>query len=202
MPNPLAPAPYLQSVLKPDFPIETQRLLVRPLVAADVDAMHAYQSQPDVCRYIPYEPRTKEQIAERLADVDKRNRSTLEEAGQALCVGVELRATGELIGDIILMWHSAEHRAGEIGYVFHPDHAGHGYATEASRVLLELAFDGLGLHRVVGRIDARNVASGAVLKRLGMRQEAMLVENEWFKGEWSSEIIFAMLETEWRAQPK
>jgi RimJ/RimL family protein N-acetyltransferase len=40
-----------------------------------------------------------------------------------------------------------------------------------------------------------------VLKRLGMRQEALLVENEWFKGEWSSEIVFAILETEWRGRP-
>ena len=185
-------------MLKPDFPIETERLLLRPLVATDLDAMHAYQSQAEVCRYIPYEPRTRGQIAERLADVENRNRSTLEKEGQALAIGVELRATGELIGDVLLMWHSAEHRAGEIGYVFHPDHAGQGYATEAGRVLLELAFDGLGLHRVVGRIDARNDASGAVLKRLGMRQEAVRVENEWLKGEWSSEIVFAMLEHEWR----
>jgi RimJ/RimL family protein N-acetyltransferase len=188
-------------VLTPDFPIGTERLLLRPLVTADVGALHAYQSRPDVCRYIPYEPRTKEQIAERIADVDGRNRSVLDQAGQALNLGVVLRTTGELVGDVMLFWHSAEHRAGEIGYVFHPDHAGNGYATEAGRALLELAFDGLGLHRVVGRIDARNDASGAVLKRLGMRQEALLVENEWFKGEWSSEIVFAILETEWRGRP-
>ena len=71
--------------------------------------------------------------------------------------------------------------------------------TEACRALLPLAFDGLGLHRIIGRIDARNLASANVLRRLGMRQEALLVENEWFKGEWTDEIDFGLLAREWRA---
>jgi hypothetical protein len=55
-------------VLKPDYPIRTERLLLRPLDAStDVDAVHAYQSREDVCRYIPYSPRSKEEVAERLA---------------------------------------------------------------------------------------------------------------------------------------
>jgi RimJ/RimL family protein N-acetyltransferase len=99
----------------------------------------------------------------------------------------------------MLAWRSAEHGCAEIGYVFHPDARGHGYATEACAALLELAFDGLGLHRVIARVDARNDASCAVLRRLGMRQEAYLVQNEWFKGEWTDEIDFAILATEWRA---
>jgi RimJ/RimL family protein N-acetyltransferase len=74
-------------VLKPDFPIETERLLLRPLEPGDVDAVHAYQSLPDVCRYIPYEPRSRETVAERLADPDK-TRATLEEPGQALDLAI------------------------------------------------------------------------------------------------------------------
>ena len=185
-------------MLKPDYPIETERLLLRPLdPATDVDALLAYQSRPDVCRYIPYEPRTREVLVDRLSD-PARNRSTLEEAGQVMSLAVVERATGTLVGDVILFWHSAEHRGGEIGYVLNPEYSGRGYATEAGRALLTLAFDGLDLHRVVGRIDARNAASAAVLRRLGMRQEAVLVENEWFKGEWTTEIDFAILADEWR----
>lgn len=185
-------------MLKPDYPIETERLLLRPLdPATDVDAVHAYQSREDVCRYIPYFPRTREQVAERLAD--PRNRSTIEEAGQVLSLAVVVRETGRLIGDAILVWTSEEHRGGEIGYVLHPDEHGRGYATETCQALLALAFDGLGLHRVIGRIDQRNTASAAVLRRLGMRQEAVLLENEWFKGEWSTEVDFAILDGEWRA---
>ena len=182
----------------PEYPIVTSRLLLRPLVPSDVDAVHAYQSRPDVCRYIPYEPRTRDEVADRLADPDK-VRATLDAEGQALDLAVVRRDTDELIGDALLFWRSAEHRAGEIGYVLNPEHTGHGFATEAAGAMLGLAFDGLGLHRVIARIDARNDASAAVLRRLGMRQEAVLVENEWFKGEWSTEIDFAILDTEWWA---
>jgi RimJ/RimL family protein N-acetyltransferase len=187
-------------VLTPDYPIRTERLLLRPLDAAtDVDAVHAYQSRADVCRYIPYSPRTRDEVAQRLAD-PQRTRSALDEAGQAIALAVVRRDTGELVGDVMLMWHSAEHRSGEIGYVLNPEHQGNGFVTEACRALLALAFDRLNLHRVIGRIDSRNEASAAVLRRLGMRQEAVLVENEWFKGEWTTEIDFAILAREWRDQ--
>lgn len=128
-------------------------------------------------------------------------RHALEAEGDALMLGVERIDTGELVGDVLLMWHSAEHGSGEIGYVFNPAFSGHGYATEAAHRLLHLAFDDLGLHRVTARVDAENHPSARVASRLGMRQEAHLLENEWFKGRWSDELDFAMLEHEWRALP-
>jgi len=83
----------------------------------------------------------------------------------------------------------------------HPDHRGHGYATEAAAAMLGLGFEGLGLHRIVGRLDARNDASARVLERLGMRREAHFVENEFVKGEWCDELVYAMLASEWQASP-
>lgn len=184
--------------LAPSYPIETERLLLRPVDPVDdVAAVHAYHSLPEVCRYVPFEPRSRAEVAERLATPEK-VRSTLAGAGETLYLVVVRRDTGELIGDVILHWQSAEHRCGEVGYVLHPDHAGRGYATEAARAMLGLAFDELGLHRVIARTDQDNVASAAVLRKLGMRQEAVLVENEWFKERWGTEVDFAMLEREWR----
>ena len=66
--------------------------------------------------------------------------------------------------------------------------------------MLRLAFDELGLHRVIGRTEARNVGSARVLEKLGMRREARLVENEWVRGEWQSEFVYAILDREWRAR--
>lgn len=109
---------------------------------------------------------------------------------------MQLRPAGRVIGDVMLHWVSREHGTGEIGYVFNPHYAGHGYATEAVREVLRLGFADLGLHRIIARTDARNIASISVLRRVGMRQEAHLVENEWFKGEWSDELDFAILARE------
>jgi RimJ/RimL family protein N-acetyltransferase len=183
--------------LRPVFPLITERLRLRPLTDDDTEALLAYRSLPDVCRYVPFQPMTREVIAERLATMWANHELTDE--GQHMTLGAELAATGELVGDVILMWHSREHSSGEIGYVLSPEHMGHGYATEAAREMLRLAFDELGLHRIVGRIDERNEPSAQVLRRLGMRQEARLVHNEFFKGEWTTELDFAMLVTEWPA---
>lgn len=183
--------------LRPRYPIGTPRLSLRPLRRDDVDALLAYRSRPDVCRYVPFDPMDRGAVEERLAT--DWARTALTDEGQALTLGVELTASGTLVGDVVLFWHSRQHRSGEIGYVFDPRAAGNGYATEAARALLGLAFDGLGLHRVTGRVDERNEPSARVLRRLGMRQEARLVHNELFKGEWSTELDFAMLADEWPA---
>ena len=177
------------------YPITTERLVLRPLTAADVDAVHAYQSHPEVCRYVPFEPRSREIVADRIENV---LRSQLSDEDQAATIGVELRETGQLVGDIMLAWRSREHAGGEIGWAFHPDFQGRGYAAESAAAVLGLAFETFDLHRVVARIDARNDASIKLAQRLGMRQEAYLRENEWFKGEWSDEVDFAILADEWR----
>jgi RimJ/RimL family protein N-acetyltransferase len=182
-------------MLAPQYPILTERLSLRPPTVEDAPAVYAYKSRADVTRYVPHGPLTLEQIEKRHADA----RTTLDEAGQALFLLAFLRDTGELVGDVVLFWHSAEHRGGEVGYIVDPAHQGHGYATEMVRLVLRLAFEDMNLHRMVGRIDPRNTASARVLERVGMRKEAHLVSNEFIQGEWTDEEDFAILEDEWRA---
>jgi RimJ/RimL family protein N-acetyltransferase len=184
--------------LKPNYPVLTKRLALRPLSMADADALLSYRSLPDVCRYVPFEPMTAKVVAEKIETTWARR--TIDDEGQHLNLGVELRDTGELVGDVMLAWHSREHGRGEIGYVFHPDHGGRGYATEAMHAILHLGFDDLGLHRVIARIDARNDASGRVCERLAMRAEAHLIQNEWFKGEWTDEVDYGLLNEEWHGR--
>jgi len=186
-----------QLELRPVYPVRTSRLLLRPLTAADIDALLVYRSSPEVCRYLPFEPMDRQVIDGRLAG--QWAATALTDEGQSLTLGVEAAATGELIGDVVLFWHSRDHLGGEIGYVLNPGFIGQGYATEAAHALLRLGFDGLGLHRVIARLDERNDASAKVARRLGMRHEARLVHNEMFKGEWSTELDFAMLAGEWAA---
>jgi len=181
--------------LAPKYPVRSARLLLRPLSAADTDALVAYRSIPDVCQYVPFEPMDASVVKARLDSAW--SLQALDQEGDALVLGAERADTGELIGDLMLRWLSAEHSCGEIGYVFSPEHGGRGYASEAAHAVLHLAFDGLGLHRVMARVDARNMPSARLLTRVGMRQEAHLIENEWFKGEWTDELDFAMITSEW-----
>jgi RimJ/RimL family protein N-acetyltransferase len=178
-------------------PIRTERLLLRPFTEGDLDALRAYQSREDVTRFLYWNARTEAEVREALAR--KIAATSIHAEGDFLAVAAELAATGEMVGDVVLGLISEEHRTGEIGFIVHPDHQGHGYATEASRAVLRVAFEDLRLHRVIARAEARNVASARALEKLGMRREAHLVDNEFVKGEWQSELVYAILDREWRA---
>lgn len=179
----------------PTYPIETDRLRLRPYSAADVDDLFAMHSREDVVRYLYWEVRDREQVAAMLER--RQTRTALEQEGDALILAVELKESGRVIGDVLLQWTSEERRQGEIGFIFHPDFHGRGYASEAALVMLRLGFDELDLHRIVGRCEAGNVDSTRLMERLGMRQEAHFRENEFVKGRWDDELVFAMLHREW-----
>jgi len=185
-------------VLKPDYPLRTERLIIRPFNLGDLYDLHAFHSLPEVARYLYWEARDLDQTRQALED--KILRSALYDEGQALSLAAELADSGVLVGDLTLFWHSRTHRHGEIGFVFNPAYHGRGLATEAARELLRLGFDELGLHRVTARCDARNIRSAAVMERLGMRREAHFVENEFVKGEWTDEYVYAILRREWLRQ--
>jgi RimJ/RimL family protein N-acetyltransferase len=184
-------------MFEPEYPIRTERLLLRPYALGDVDALYAYQRLPEVHRYLYTEPRTRAETEALVAE--RAGSAGLTEVGQAITLVADLAQTGELVGDCMLFWRSQEHKQGEVGYVFNPAYHGRGLATEAVRALLRLGFEGLGLHRIAGHLDARNTASARVLERADMRREAHLVENEFVKGEWTDELIYAILRSEWTA---
>jgi RimJ/RimL family protein N-acetyltransferase len=192
--------------VSPDWPVETTRLTLRPFVDADFEAMHAMRSHPGVVRYLYEEPFSPEQTRDLLAR--KMGASAWAREGDWLTVAVVERASAVTVGDLSLFWLSERDRTAEIGFIFDPRQQGKGFATEAARALVDWAFGAAGLHRVVGRTEARNVASARVLEKLGMRLEAHFVENEWVKDEWQSEFVYAILEREWvgwrrpRADPR
>lgn len=185
-------------MLRPAYPLMTERLLLRPFTDDDLDALYDLHSRPDVTRYLYWDPISRDDARRMLK---RRMKATaIGKEGDAVQVAVVLPDSGRVIGHVNLQWLSREHRTGEIGFVMHPDHSGRGYAREAALVLLRLGFDELGLHRIIGRCDARNTPSARLMERLGMRREAHLRENEFVKGEWTDELIYAMLASEWQSR--
>ena len=155
-------------------------------------------SHPDVARYLYWEPRTRDEAR---AALDRRVRmASLDGDATALRLAVVRRDTGELVGDFSLGLPNRRDRQGEIGFMFHPDHQGHGYAAEAGAAVLGLGFETFGMHRIFGSCDARNTASARLMERLGMRLEGTLRETEFVKGEWCDELVYAILVDEWRGR--
>ena len=178
----------------PALPIRTDRLVLREFRDDDFDALLVFHSDPANVLYVPFPPRTPDDM--RVALDKKIAGTSLTGPGEHLDLAVTLH-DGTVVGDLIVMLHAVEHDSVEVGWIFDPAHGGRGYATEAVRALLDLVFSGLRARRAVARVDARNTASLRLCARVGMRQEAHLVENEVFKGELSSEIDFALLSREW-----
>jgi len=172
-------------------PLVTERLELRLMTPADAPALHAYYSRPDVCRYLLFEPRDLATVTEKVAAHTAH--TALVEDGDYLDLAVIRRSDGALVGDVILKLTHADQLTGEIGWGFHPDFHGYGYATEGATAMLAHAF---GFRRIVAELDPRNAASVALCLRLGMRREALLVENLFSKGEWGDTAIYALLARE------
>lgn len=181
----------------PDYPIETERLRLRPFTRGDVDAVFAYRQREDVARFLFDEPMSRESCAE--AVQARVGQIGFDREGDRVFLAVERLDGLAMIGEVSLILHSEEAGQGELGYIFHPQHHGFGFATEASRAVLTMGFGGAGMHRIYARCDARNLASAAVMERLGMRREAHFREHMLVKGAWYEELIYALTEQEWRA---
>jgi RimJ/RimL family protein N-acetyltransferase len=175
--------------------IVTERLLLRPFRADDLPAFVAYRSDPEVARYQSWDPTYS------MADAERFLASQQDVELGALCAWVQLaavdRRSGTLCGDCAARVVTSQPATAEIGVTFAPAHQGSGLATEALTAVIAELFEEHGLHRVYAEADDRNVAVHRLLERLGFRCEARLVEADWFKGEWSTLRVFAVLRREW-----
>jgi RimJ/RimL family protein N-acetyltransferase len=180
-------------------PVRTARLVLRAMTDGDVDNIHAYQSRADVCRYLPFEPRDRVEVAAKIAKHS--TALVLEGAGDYWQLAIERAGDpGHVIGDVYFTIKDVISATCELGWTLHPDHTGSGYMTEAARAMLNIAFTELGLHRAIAQLDPRNHASAALCMRLGMRREAHFVEDLWFKGAWGDTAVYAILDREWAAR--
>jgi RimJ/RimL family protein N-acetyltransferase len=173
-------------------PVATSRLVLREITEDDLSDHVRLFSNPDVVRYL-YDPIMS--AGELRAHLSRRLWRGIPDEGAWCNLAVEHQ--GVYVGEVGLGTLSTQHRCFEVGYVVLPEFQGLGFATEATRAMIDVAFRDLGAHRVIARLDARNDPSRHVLERLGLRREAHLVANEFVKGEWCDELIFAVLDDEW-----
>jgi ribosomal-protein-alanine N-acetyltransferase len=88
-------------------------------------------------------------------------------------------------------------QAAHLGYAIAADHWGHGYATDACRTMLRFAFETLHLHRVSAAIGPENLASIAVVKRLGFTYEGRIRHHVFTNGAWRDSLLYSLLADEW-----
>ena len=184
--------------MEPEFAIETERLILRPLLMSDADDLFEYQSRPEIVRYIPWPERTYAQVVEALEKFASSGKSILKESGDFLLLGWQLKDSGKVIGQSNLGFKSSADQCADIGWVTHQDFQRNGYAFEATQALIKYAFENFPLHRIIADIDTRNPESAAMAEKLGMRREGEFKDAEFFKGAWCDMWLYAILKSEFK----
>lgn len=191
--------------------LETERLTLRRLRMADVGEWFAIRTHPDVARFQPWRMASLDETSAYVRALDALVVDTpgtwfqlaiQRGTGHATQPGDDVRgcppATSHMIGDVGIRFQAEDVRQVELGITLDPSAWGHGYAAEALRAVLDYLFGMLGKHRVFASTDPRNQRCIALLSGLGMRQEAHFRESYWFQGEWTDDLVFGILDREWR----
>jgi RimJ/RimL family protein N-acetyltransferase len=182
-----------------DWPLRTERLVIRRATADDLDATWSFRRLPEISEWLTAAPETREEYAEKFLEPDR----------LAVTLVIELPgADPTVIGDLMVAvedaWAQrevADQAAGvqaELGWVIHPDQQGHGYAREAVEATIRMCFEGLGLRRLTAGCFSANEASWRMAEKLGMRRETATVRDSLHRsGTWMDGYSYALLADEW-----
>jgi RimJ/RimL family protein N-acetyltransferase len=185
-----------------DWPLRTERLVLRPATADDVEATWRFRGLSEVSNWLTGGAPSLEAYAEQFLAPER--------LAQTLVVELP-RADPAVIGDLMVSiedaWAQAEVAdqargvQAELGWVIAPGHQGNGYATEAVRELIRMCFEDLGLRRVTAGCFAANEASWRMAETLGMRREVATVRESLHRsGAWMDGYGYALLADEWSAR--
>lgn len=174
--------------------LETDRLLIRPITMRDTDSVYTYRSDRETNKYQGWIPRTHADVELFIGKVAR----MIDTPGSWFQLVLVEKEQGSVIGDMGLHFVGRENRQVEIGITLDKGYHGAGYATEAMKAVIDYLFKHLSKHRIYASIDPRNDGSAQLMERIGFRKEAHLVESLFIDGEWVDDIIYALLERDWR----
>jgi RimJ/RimL family protein N-acetyltransferase len=174
--------------------LHTARLRLRPFDDSDANALFALHSSAYVLRYWDAPPWTDQVLAERFITACR----LMAVEGTGTRLAVDRVSDGAFIGWCSLTRWNPDYRSASLGYCFDNSAWGHGYATDATRALLQWAFDTLDLNRVQAETDTRNAASARVLEKLGFMREGTLREDCVVDGDVSDSWVYGLISREWR----
>lgn len=176
----------------------TERLTLRPFDLEDVPAFVGYRSDPEVARFQSWEPTYSRDDGEQFLASQQGLKFGV--PGDWMQLAVVDRVSGALCGDCAVRVATDQPATAEVGVTLSPSAQGRGLAREALTALIDRLFDEHGLHRVFAQADDRNQPVHSLLEHLGFRCEACLVEADWFKGEWTTLRVYAVLDREWAVE--
>ena len=161
--------------------VETERLVLRPYRVSDATAVHAYGSDPDVCRYTDFGPNTWDDTLGFL-------QTAVSPIPPRIELGITVLGDDKVVGGVGA-WPVAEGRW-EMGWVLHRDVWGRGYATEAARAVFDSVAGRGDVHTIFARCRPANAASAQVMEKLGMRYVELIPREKEVRGEWVDSQVY------------
>lgn len=166
--------------------LEGDRVSLRTVEAEDADVVQRAYNEPDFGEgFLIETPSNRDEIEDRI------ERTTQEDDSVYLLVCID----DEVVGGVSL--RDVRHDHAMLAYWTLPEHRGNGYVVEAATLLMDHAFDAMGMHRVYAWIVSGNEASEAVLDRLGFTQEGTYREHVFKDGDYRDTEHFGLLAEEW-----
>lgn len=174
------------------FPvIETERLILREIVATDVSDFFVIRSNKQAMQYIDRPLANSENDALALIELMLNNYKKNEAINWAIC----LKKNNKLIGTIGFWRIEKENYRAEIGYILNPDFHRQGITQEAMQPVIDFAFNDLKLHSIEANVNPNNIASKNILLKNGFVQEAYFKENYYYNGKFLDSTIFSLVKS-------
>jgi len=175
--------------------LEGELVVLRRHAPENLSAFRRWYTDPEVARLARYQDGPM-----RVDEIDRFFQARAL-GSESLAMAIHLRAGGRLIGSCAFSQMDGDNGSA----LFHitigeREEWGHGYGTEATRLMLDHAFGTLHLHRVALAVFEFNERAVRAYRRCGFTVEGRAREAIWRDGRWWDELSMSVLEAEWRAR--
>jgi RimJ/RimL family protein N-acetyltransferase len=174
-----------------------EQIVLRRHVPANLRAFQRWYADPEVVRLTRY------QDSPMRPDEIERFFAARALGADSLAMAIHVRATDLLVGTCALSQLDADNGSALFHITIGEKEAwGHGFGTEATRLMIDHAFGGLGLHRVALTVFSFNERAIRSYRSVGFVVEGRAREAIWREGRWWDEIAMSILASDWTAMPR
>ena len=166
---------------------------LRELRIADAPTLHAMLTTAEVSRFISPPPTTVAGF-ERFIEWTLRERA----AGRYVCFAVVPNGIDEAVGLFQVRALDARFDIAEWGFPLGCPFWGSGMFVQASRQILDFAFDVLGVRRLEARASVHNGRGNGALQKIGAIREAVLRKSFLHNGQYHDQVLWSIHADEWR----
>jgi ribosomal-protein-alanine N-acetyltransferase len=190
------PTPSSDSGMPGPVFLSGDRVTLRPPEREDLPAIQAWMNDPDLWRPALDAKPMNADLAEEFFETTL---TTEDDVKLVVCVDDADQPIGMVSLTSSQYGPTATHRARsmELAYHLDPDYHGHGYGSEAARVLVQYGFEDLNLRRIEAEAGAFNDASQGLLESLGFQQEGVRREAAYYRGDYYDMLLYGLMREEW-----